>query len=168
MSVLFGPHLARSFYDLIFRERTTPISLFQLYQTMFLWPLVSRVHGLGGSPNPSLSVCPLNLQLLSSMRAGTRLDPHTQRSYKSFSNATNEDITSTDSEITAKRPGEVFEAELRLLSCTTVLLAVLVLVFKKDDAEGEVVATMLLDDGVVNVGTRSASLLTVGAVLPLT
>lgn len=84
--------------------------------------------------------------------------------HTSFSNTITEEIASTDSRILATQPGEVIEAVLRLFSRMILPRAVLVLVFE-DDLEGGLADTMVLEDGTVDVETKSASVLTVGAVL---
>ncbi|KAL9137467.1 MAG: hypothetical protein Q9175_001318 [Cornicularia normoerica] len=89
---------------------------------------------------------------------------HINRIHIPSSNAVTGKITSTDTTITAKRPGDGIEAELLLFPSITLSRAVLVLGFE-EGAEESLDDTVVLDDGAVNVKTNTASVLTVGAVL---
>lgn len=121
-------------------------------------------RGTGISLSTSLGNCLSDLQISPSLRTTARSGPYADGIHTSFSNTITGEIASTDSRILAKRLGEVMEAVLRLLAWRMLARAVLVLVFE-DDAEGRLADAMILEDGTVDVKSKSASVLTVGAAL---
>ena len=81
-----------------------------------------------------------------------------------FKTASPGKITSTDTIITANRPGEGIEAGLVLFPSVTLSPAALVFVFE-DGAEESLDNTVVLDDGALMVKVNSASVFMICAAL---